>query len=91
MDDQMRDTLISTASTDTADLLSPPAAARELARLWGRPSLSVDSISLYMRDKGLQTVELQPMGGRKRYGIARQEFERCARAYPKLHPGKPRR
>jgi hypothetical protein len=44
-----------------------------------------------MRDKGLQTVELQPMGGRKRYGIARQEFERCARAYPKLHPGKPRR
>ena len=70
MDDQMRNTLISTASTDTADLLSPPAAARELARLWGRPSLSVDSIYLYMRDKGLQMVELQPMGGRKRYGIA---------------------
>ena len=33
MDGQMRNTLISTASTDTADLLSPPAAARELARL----------------------------------------------------------
>jgi hypothetical protein len=44
-----------------------------------------------MRDKGLQMVELQPMDGRKRYGIARQELERCARAYPKLHPGKPRR
>ena len=91
MDDQMRNTLISTASTDTADLLSPPAAARELARLWGRPSLSVDSIYLYMRDKRLRAVELQPMDGQKRYGIARQELERFARAYPKLHPGKPRR
>lgn len=75
----------------TTDLLSPPTAARELARLWGRPSLSVDSIYLYIRHKGLKAIELPMQGRRRRYGIARQELERFARAYPKLHPGKPRK
>jgi hypothetical protein len=78
-------------TADTADLLSPPAAARELARLWGRPSLSVDSVYLYMRHKGLKAIDLPPRGRRRRYGIAREELERFARAHPKLHPGKPRR
>lgn len=78
-------------TADTADLLSPPAAARELARLWGRPSLSVDSVYLYMRNKGLKAIELPPRGRRRRYGIPLQELERFARAHPKLHPGKPRR
>jgi hypothetical protein len=79
------------ATADTTELMSPPTAARELARLWGRPSLSVDSVYLYMRDKGLKAIDLPTQSRRRRYGITRQELERFARAYPKLHPGKPRR
>lgn len=77
---------VATASAD--ELLTPPQAARELARLWGRRTLSVDSIYGYIRTRGLRATTTIMPGGQARHQIARADLERFARANPKLRPGR---